>query len=78
MVWVLDHMVSLGVCFIFLVHCLFHLLYIYRRKKGGREERKEKEDEENTDEAEGGYSRAAGGGGEMARFEERGEEVYRM
>ena len=26
----------------------------------------------------GGYSRTAGGGGEMARFEERGEEVYRM
>ena len=26
----------------------------------------------------GGYSRATGGGGEMARFEERGEEVYRM
>ena len=24
MVWVLDHMVSLGVCFIFLVHCFFH------------------------------------------------------
>ena len=26
----------------------------------------------------GGYSRAAGGGGEMERFEEGGEEVYRM
>ena len=26
----------------------------------------------------GEYSRAAGGGGEMERFEEGGEEVYRM
>ncbi len=30
----------------------------------------------NTDEAKGGYSRAAGG--EMERYEEGGEEVYRL
>ena len=39
-----------------------------------------KEDQKNTDEArgEGDYSRAVGGGGEMEKFEEGGEEVYRM
>ena len=41
---------------------------------------KEKENEKNTDKAirGGGYSRTAGGGGERERFEEGGEEVYRM
>ena len=38
----------------------------------------EKEDEKNTDKAKRGYGRAAGGGGEMKKFEEGGEEVYRM
>ena len=47
-----------------------------KQEKSGSQE---KVDEKNADEAKGGrYSRAAGGVGEMERFEEEGEEVYRM